>query len=120
MSIFAACGFLFAGPIISFFRNDPEVISIGTTALRLQCISLILLPVSTSGNMLFQSLGKSGRAAFLASSRSGLFFIPAILILTHFFGLTGIECAQFTADVISSIVTVPFVVNFLHSLRSDG
>ncbi len=119
MSFCAIVGFVFASPIIRFFRNDPAVISIGTAALRFQCISLVMLPISTSGNMLFQSIGKSGRAAFLASSRSGLFFIPAILILRHFFGLKGIECSQFTADVISSIVTIPFVVYFFHHMKQD-
>ncbi|MGN0371397.1 MAG: MATE family efflux transporter [Enterocloster sp.] len=123
IAIMCAAAFLgafFAGPIITLFRDDPEVISIGTRALRLQCISLLFLPVSLGGNMLFQSIGKSGRATFLASIRSGLVFIPVLLILSRLAGLLGIEMSQMVADIISAAVTIPMVISFFGSLPEDG
>lgn len=42
-------------------------------------------------------------------SRQGLFFIPLIIILPHFFGLLGVEICQAISDVISLIVTIPIV-----------
>lgn len=53
--------------IATAFRDDKDVIRIGTQAMRFQCITLICIPISTAGNMLFQSIGKSGRAILLAS-----------------------------------------------------
>ena len=94
--------FIFAEPVITWFRNDPEVIEIGTAALRWQCISAIFLSASVTGNMLFQSIGKARQAFFLASLRTGLFYIPLILALPRIMGVTGIEIAQPVYDVLSA------------------
>ncbi len=112
----AIAGFLFSGSIITVFRDDPEVISAGIPALRLQCLSLIFMPLSISANMLFQTIGKSAQAIFLSSTRSGLFFIPILLVASHFAGLTGIQAAQALADFISAVVAVPFLVSFFRKL----
>lgn len=120
LTVVAVGGIAFAEPIIAFFRDDPEVIPIGTRALRFQAASLICLPMTVCGNMLFQSTGKSLRATFLAMTRSGLFFIPVVLILSRTMGLTGIECSQAIADVLAALVTLPIVLRFLRSLPEDG
>ena len=65
-------------------------------------------------------VGKSVRATLLSATRSGLFFIPTILILSRVMGLAGIECSQAIADVLASLMAIPFAVNFLRSLPKDG
>ena len=45
-----------------------------------------------------------------------MFFIPLILTLPRFFGLVGIEICQPIADVLTFLVTVPFLFPFLHQL----
>ena len=113
--IIAACWFN-AEALIKLFRDDPEVTAIALPAFRYQCFAIFLQPVIVAGNMLFQSIGKSGRATFLACCRQGVFFIPLILTLPHFFGLVGIEICQPIADVLTFLVTVPFLFPFLHQL----
>lgn len=120
LAVAAAFGWVFAGPIVTLFREDPDVIAIGTFALQAHCIALCFLPISVCGNMLFQSIGKSGRATFLASSRSGLFFIPIVLLLNWCMGLTGLQIAQAVADILSALVTLPLVWSFLRHLPLDG
>lgn len=120
LAVAAAFGWVFAGPIVTLFREDPDVIAIGTFALQAHCIALCFLPISVCGNMLFQSIGKSGRATFLASSRSGLFFIPIVLLLNWCMGLTGLQIAQAVADILSALVTLPLVWSFLRHLPPDG
>lgn len=120
LAVAAAFGWVFAGPIVTLFRDDPDVIAIGTFALQAHCIALCFLPISVCGNMLFQSIGKSGRATFLASSRSGLFFIPIVLLLNWCMGLTGLQIAQAVADILSALVTLPLVWSFLRHLPPDG
>lgn len=119
LALFAILGFIGAPRIVRFFRNDADVIRIGTIALKMQCVSLATLPISVCSNMLFQSIGKSGRATFLATTRSGLFFIPALLILSASLGLRGIQLAQPTADVLSAIVSIPFVIQFFKKLSYE-
>ena len=113
--IVAACWFN-AEALIKLFRDDPEVTAIALTAFRYQCFACFLQPVIVAGNMLFQSIGKSGRATFLACCRQGVFFIPLILTLPRMFGLLGIEICQPIADVLTFVVTVPFLFPFLHQL----
>ena len=69
---------------------------------------------------MFQSIGQSGKASFLALIRSGLVFIPVLWLLSSLFGLSGIQCAQTVADVISAGITLPLVVRFFRGLPEDG
>ena len=85
---------LTAGNLIGLFRNDPAVIEIGTRALQLHCGALLFLPACMVTEMLYQSTGNKLGAAVLSSMRSGLFFIPALLLLSRFRGLAGIQEAQ--------------------------
>ena len=113
--ILTACWFN-AETLIRLFRDDPEVTAVALPAFRYQCFAMLLQPVIVAGNMLFQSIGKSGRATFLACCRQGVFFIPLILTLPRAFGLLGVEICQPIADVLTFFVTVPFLFPFLRQL----
>ena len=89
--------------IVTLFRDDPDVISIGTRVFRFQCLVMPTFSVAVFSNMFFQAVGKSWRATILAISRPG-FLIPMSFLLTGAFGLTGLELAQPTADLLSFIV----------------
>ena len=104
--------FFAARNIVAAFRDDPEVVRIGISMLRLQCISLIAQPYATCANMMFQSIGETGRATLLATTRNGLYMIPALLILPRLLGLFGIQIAQPAADVASLLTAVPLVTGF--------
>ena len=111
----AVVGFLFPAPIVGIFRDDPAVIEIGAKALRFQCIAVVLQPFSVTSNMMFQSIGHSKEASFLALLRSGLYYIPALLVLPLFLGLTGIQSAQMVADMLTTLTCIPFVVKFMQT-----
>ncbi len=113
-----ACIFL-SGHLIGIFRDDPTVIEIGTLALRVQLVVLFLHPLVICSNMLFQSIGENRKATFLSMLRSGIAFIPAILILSYFFGLLGVQIAQSVADVLAFFITLPLVIGFLRKLPND-
>ena len=112
--------FIFAPELVTMFRHENEVVEVGTSALRMLCASLVVLPTVMIGNMTFQSIGKSGRAFFLALTQNGLFFIPLVLILPEFMGINGIEAAQPIAYVIAAIVTLPFIITFMKHLPEDA
>ncbi|MDE6660130.1 MAG: MATE family efflux transporter [Eubacterium sp.] len=119
IAVLAAICFAFSPFVISLFRNDTEVIEIGSTALRLICVALLFLPTVMVANMTFQSIGKTGRALFLASSQNGLFFIPLILILPSAIGIMGIELAQPISYIISAIISIPFLLSFSKELKKE-
>ena len=71
--------------------------------------------------MLGHGVGKAGRATFLSCCRQGIFFIPLILTLPRAFGLAGVQYSQPIADVLSFVVAVPFMAQFLAELdRMDA
>ncbi len=116
MAVMAVIGFAFSEPIIRIFRDDPDVITVGIPALRMQCAALLFMPLCLSGNMLFQSIGKSGRAILLSSIRSGLLFIPVLLITSRLFGIPGIQMSQALADTLSGLIAAPMIYDFFRKL----
>ena len=102
--------------LIRLFRDDPEVTAVALPAFHYQCLAILLQPVIVVANMTFQSVGKAGRATFLACCRQGVFFIPLILILPRTFGLVGVEICQPIADALTFIVSLPFLLAFLKQL----
>ena len=102
-----AIAFIFAEPIVTVFRrSDPQVIAIGTLALRLQLTTLPLWGVITMTNMFTQSIGFGARATLLAISRQGLFLIPSLLILPGAIGLLGIQIAQPISDACTFVLAL--------------
>ena len=102
--------------LIRLFRDDPLVTAVALPALRYQCLAMFLQPVIIVTNMMFQSIGKSGRATFLACCRQGVCFIPLILTLPRIWGLQGVELCQPIADAFTFCISVPFLVVFLKQL----
>ena len=95
--------FLAAGPIVQFFRDDPEVVRIGTVLLRFHLLTIPLWGFITMSNMFSQSIGYGVRATLISASRQGFCLIPLLLILPQFMGLTGLQICQPCADVLSFI-----------------
>ena len=102
--------------LIRLFRDDPAVTAVALPAFHYQCLAMLLHPIIVVANMTFQSVGASGRATFLACCRQGVFFIPLILILPRTHGLFGVEICQPIADVLTFLVSLPFLIEFLQQL----
>lgn len=115
----AVIGILLSSKLVGLFRNDIEVIKIGNFALSVQLISLFFQPLAVCSNMMFQSIGKNKIASFMSALRSGIIFIPTILILSHFMGITGIEISQTIADILTFFVVIPFLIRFFKDLPKD-
>ena len=117
MLCFTVGGLLLGDPLVALFLDDPQALEIARYVLRLQCFTMLTVPVCICGNMLFQSIGLAGRASFLACLRSGMVFIPTLLLLAQLFHLRGIEWAQSVTDLLSMLITLPFLLQFLHKLN---
>lgn len=114
----SAAGFVFANPLVTLFRReDPDVIRIGTLALRLQCIVFPLNAWIVMCNMMLQSIGKAVKASVVAAARQGIFFIPLIWILPFFFGLLGVQMCQTWSDVCTMLISVPMGIGVLREMK---
>ena len=115
--IFSILLYRFASPVVSFFQKDSEVVKIGTWAVRFFAISIPFLPISIITNMLFQVGGENKKSIFLSSCRQGIFFIPLIFTLPLFFGITGLELCQPISNILSALVSLPFLISFIKNMN---
>ena len=115
----SSLGWIFAPQIISFFRDeDPELIRIGTTVLRWQCVAFPLVGLTTPTNMLLQNIRRTGKATLLAMSRHGFAFYPTLFILPAIWGLQGLEATMATADVLTFALALPFSIGMIRELSA--
>lgn len=115
----SVAGFVYAGNLVELFRDDPDVIAVGTLALRAQCITFTLNAWIIMCNMMLQTVGMAFKASVVAIARQGLFLIPALLILPKLFGLFGVQTAQTVSDLCSFILAVPMAVSVLKNFKED-
>lgn len=117
LTVLGIATWLLAERIMSAFIDDSEVVEIGIAALRAQCIATPFMAPGIVTNMVLQSVGKAFGASVLSSARQGLFFIPLILTLPHFFGTQGLIWSQPVADLLTLVAAIPFGVIFLKNLK---
>ena len=112
--IYGVLASLFSADIISqFTKGDLEMVRIGASALRANGLSFLLFGYYTVYSSLFLALGKGKEGFILGACRQGICFVPVILLLPLFAGVSGILYAQPAADVISAVITV-FMAIRLH------
>ncbi len=116
----ASCaGFALAPRLVALFRDDPNVIAIGTIAMRCQCCTFTLMAVVTMTNMLYQNIGRVVGATLLAVARQGLMFIPVVLILPRIFEkpIWGVYLAQPTADLFAFCTALILAIRMYRELK---
>ena len=117
--VLGGASMLLSEQIVTIFRrNDPQVIEIGTLALRLQLCTLPLWGFITMSNMCTQSIGYGVRATLLSISRQGLFLIPSLLTLPRLFGLLGIQIAQPLSDAVTFLFALLIMGGVLRQLKN--
>ena len=69
--------------------------------------------------MMTQVIGKTVPATFLATARQGLFFIPAVLILSGLIGVTGIQLAQPISDIGTLLCAIPIQLKVFKEMENS-
>ncbi len=108
-----------AEPIIGIFQKHPEVIAVGSAALCYAAVGMMFAPLSVPVNMLYQSIQQPTISSVLSLIRSGAITIPVLLIGVPLLGITGIQIAQPTADIIAGLISIPFIIHFLRLPLKD-
>lgn len=113
----SVAGWVVSGSLIRFFRDDAAVIAVGIVALRWQLISLPLNALIVGSNMFTQTCRMPWSANAVAAARNGLFFIPLIILLPHFLGLTGVEMCQACSDLLAFSLSLPILIYSMKKLK---
>ena len=109
--------FIWAPQLIDIFRDDPDVVAFGTLTLRLCSITMPFTGVAMATNFLLQTSGKMWRATFLGACRLGLVLGPVVLVLPPLLGQLGVQIAQPTTDIITTLIALPMARAMLREMR---
>lgn len=109
---------MFAPNILPLFRNDPQVIDIAVRMMRIQTLTLPITGLAMLTNFCLQTTGRMIRATLLGLARLGIILAPTVLVMAHFFGLTGIELSQSVSDTITTLIAIPMLIQFYQEIRS--
>ena len=108
-TVFAVIGWIltrvFPAQIVSFFNQEPDLISFGTYALKAWFLATPVLGFQIIGANFFQAIGRSKSAMILTLTRQVLFLIPAILLFSWIWGIDGLLYAAPFADSFAAFVT---------------
>ncbi|GAB6171104.1 MATE family efflux transporter [Paradesulfitobacterium aromaticivorans] len=123
-TVITTTGFLltlvFPGALIAMFsKDDTELIRLGVSGLRLFLIMLPIIGFQVAAVNYFQATGQPRKSLFLSMSRQLIFLAPFILILPHFWGLTGVWLAGPASDLASSILTAIWLFRDIRKLNAQ-
>ncbi len=109
---------LFAHALVTpFCKSSPELEDFAARALRIYLVMLPIIPLQQLGSGFFQAIRRPLHAVVLSLTRQFIILIPALAILPKFFGMDGVLFAQPTADLLSVIITLPFMIYFYRNLE---
>lgn len=99
----------FSDYVVQAFTVDKELIKESSYALVFVFLMSPLIAVQMVGSGYFQAIGKALPALLLTLTKQGFFLIPLVLIMPHFFGVSGIWYSFPIADILSALVTWIFL-----------
>lgn len=89
---------------IFIFNDNPDIVNYGQWLLISQLILYPSFGLCYMMTITYQTIGASKYGLFLSVIRQGLFYIPFILTLPKFLGVTGIYLSQPVADILTIVV----------------
>jgi len=99
-------GRIFTEELIGIFITEPEVITVAVSALSVIAISFPLIGITTIVSALFQAEGKALRSITISVGGIVAVQLPAVLVMSKLFGLTGIWLSFLISGIIMSTVSL--------------
>ena len=110
---------LFAPQIIWLFIKDEATIAYGTNFLRIACLATPFIISNFQKIYCLQAMGKGKESLVLGIFRQGLFAIPIIFIMNHFFRLYGVVSAQLISDGITFVFATLIYRHVYNKLQKE-
>lgn len=106
--------------ILIFGSGDKNYIDFACLAFRIYLLLCICNGVQIPSGIFFQAIGKSTKSAVLSISRQIAILIPAMMILSHFYGILGVLIAGPVADGLAFILAVVLLVRESKNLKNEN
>ncbi len=109
--------FRFSGPIISVFLKRPEALSLGQEIIRIRVLTGPIIGLFYIGSNFLQASGNAPLSMLVSLLRQGIFLIPLLYVMNHFFQVKGNVCAHVGADLLAVIVAVILTIRQYKKLQ---
>ena len=104
--------------LISIFGSGDELyMEFACLAFRTYLMLCICNGIQIPAGIFFQAIGKGVKSAFISLSRQIIFLIPAMLVLSHFFGIHGFLFAGPFADGLAFIIASILLILEIRNLK---
>lgn len=114
--LFTGAAYLFRQPIIGLFSKDPSVLQAGGLILVAMLVSSLFNGFTGLFTAIFKAAGEGIPTNIMAVCQ-GLLFIPVIVLLHNWLGLSGVIWSMTVTEVITSMIGL---VLFAFHLRRLG
>lgn len=116
-TFFGAVYFIWPRMFISIFSREPELIALGSEALRIMVVMFPLIGAQVVFSTYFQATGKGMPSLLLSILREVILFIPFLLIFSELLGLSGVWLSRPVSDLLAFLVTYFLITR---ELRRQG
>ena len=106
---------IFAPQLIGLFSESPEVIAIGSRALRTIMFILPFVGAVSMSRSSFQAMGKPQYAFGITLVRQLFLYVPLLFLFNRLFGFDGMLCAQPVTELIMMIASVALLLAVINS-----
>ncbi len=114
---FTAAGFtlfqIIPGQLVTMFNKDPELIRIGTRALKTISLAFPIIGPAIIASTTFQALGRGFPSLLLSFLRQIILLLPLIYLLGRFYGLDAVWYAFPISETIGAVIAVIWLSRFL-------
>ncbi|MFP4426463.1 MAG: MATE family efflux transporter [Spirochaetaceae bacterium] len=111
---------LFPRAIFSVFTSDPQLLELGSFAMRIVLIAIPLIGMQIIGAVFFQAVGMALPSLILSMSRQIILLIPLVIVLPRLFGVIGVWAAFPVADVVATAITMVWLRVEMRKLHIIG
>ena len=96
--------------ILIFGSGNANYIKFACLAFRTYLLLCICNGVQIPAGIFFQAIGKSTKSAILSLSRQIIILIPAMILLSHIWGIQGVLSAGPVADGLAFVLALVFLI----------
>ena len=104
--------------ILIFGSGDSNYMEFACLAFRIYLLLCICNGIQIPSGIFFQAIGKSTKSAILSLSRQIAILIPAMIILSHFYGIMGVLSAGPVADGLAFVLALILLIKEAKNLKA--
>ena len=105
--------------IVRIFTPDETLTDLAVYGMRITVMFFPLVGFQMVVSNFFQSIGMAKKAIFLSLTRQVIFLIPFLLILPHFWGITGVWASLPAADFVAFVVAAIMLVGQIRKFKAQ-